>query len=337
MIPLLAGCSPFPRSIENSPPHHTAYGYRNIPPLPPGESAGFSFLWRRIKGTFNLPEVPKGHVIEENVAIQAYLQYQSQQTITWLGHSTFLLKIQNKTLLLDPFLSDRASPLPVGPLRYVPPGISVQNLPPIDVVIISHSHYDHLDVSTLKTLTNKDKIQVLVPLGLGELMTDLGYNYVRELDWNQASTINGLKLTCLPAIHFSNRGLNDYNQTLWCSWAIESQGFKYYYAGDTAYSDTLFHNIGREFNGFDVAIMPIGAYEPAGIMQRVHTTPEEALQAGIDLRSRAIVPCHWGTIELSDEPHFEPPVRFLEAAKKQGLIEENAWVMKIGETRPIPA
>ena len=217
MIPVLAGCSPFPRSIENAPPHHTPWGYRNVPQLLPGESADFSFLWRRIKGSFSLPAVPPEHHIPEEFAIRDYAKLDGNNTITWLGHAAFLLRIRTTTILLDPWLSERASPLPVGPRRFVAPGLSIPNLPPIDVVIISHSHYDHLDVDTLKDLTNKEKIRVLVPLGLRELVSDLGYQHVQELDWYQSSTVKNLKITALPAIHFSNRGLNDYNQTLWCS------------------------------------------------------------------------------------------------------------------------
>ena len=334
-LPLITGCVRIPRSIENAPTHHTAYGYRNVPPMAKQTSPGFSFMWRRVKGSFIRPDIPPGHNIAEEVALRNYVDLREQQTLTWLGHSAFLLKLQGRTILLDPWLTDTASPLAVGPKRFVPPGISIQNLPPIDVLVISHSHYDHLDVSTLKNLANKDKIQVLVPLGLKGFLQDLGYQHTQELDWQQSVSVSGLNFTALPAIHFSNRGLNDYNETLWCSWAVESNLQTVFYAGDTAYSETLFNYIRQKIGPVNTAIVPIGAYEPAGLMVPVHTTPEQGLQVGIDLGARNIVACHWGTIELSDEPHFEPPVRFLAHAQKQDLAEDAAWVMKIGETRPI--
>jgi len=329
----LIGCSTQVMPMEGKPLHHTNRGFRNYPVTPPHGTPGFGFMFNRMKAFFRDPDIPSGHVINEAQALTDFNNSPDSLSITWLGHTAYLLKIDNKTLLLDPFLSDLASPLPLGPKRYVPPGISLANLPTVDGIIISHNHYDHLDAETVENLAEKEKIQVFIPLGLKSFFTERGYTQVFELDWHESVDMDGLTLTALPAIHFSNRWINDRNETLWCSWAIRSTSGSCYFAGDTAYSSTLFREIGRTFRSFDMAIVPIGAYNPQNVMKSVHTNPEEAIQIANDVKADIIIPSHWGTIELTDEPHWEPPERYRKFALKNGISDNRAWIMKVGETR----
>ncbi len=279
------------------------------------------------------PQVPQGHVIKESLALAELNHFSGSESVTWIGHSTYLMRLENKHILFDPFFSDLASPIPMGPMRYVPPGISLGKLPPVDVIIISHNHYDHLDARTIDAMPGKEKIHVFVPLGLKTFFAKRGYTHIRELDWHQSVALDGLRLTALPGIHFSGRGLGDGNKTLWCSWAVCSENKSCFFAGDTAYSQTIFKDIGKGFGSFDVAIVPIGAYEPANVMQPVHTNPEQAIQLANDVKADLIIPSHWGTIVLTDESPWEPPERYRAFAAKSNISRKRACIMKIGETR----
>ena len=335
-LQVVAGCSPKVTTIEGKPLHHTTRGFRNYPPAPEPDAIGISFIFRRVKeGLFDIPEVPESHVINESRAVSNLNKYSGSEAITWIGHSTYLMRLGNKTILFDPFFSELASPVPFGPQRYVAPGISLAKLPPVDVIIVSHNHYDHLDAKTVEAMPGKEKIHVCVPLGLKSFFAKRGYQHIRELDWHQSVVLDGLEMTALPAVHFSGRGLGDGNQTLWCSWAVSSGNKSCFFAGDTAYSQTIFKEIGRRFRSFDVAIVPIGAYKPVNVMRPVHTDPEEAIQIANDVKADLIIPSHWGTIVLSDEPPWEPPERYRAFAAKNGISDARACIMKIGETRGI--
>ncbi len=324
-------------SVVMQPSHHTSEGFRNSPYVKTASSKGPLFIWRRIWGSAFHPSVPLNHRIPEHVAISEFKRLVGNNTITWLGHSTFLLRVGDKNILTDPFLSHRASPFSFvgGVTRYVPPGISINNLPDIDIIIISHNHYDHLDRHTLCALPNKKNIRVFIPLGLTSDFLDCGYKNIYELDWWKAANVDELNIIALPAVHDSGRGLMDKDDTLWSSWAIFSESKKYYFGGDTGYSP-VFKDIGQRYGAFDLAIVPIGAYEPRELMWMSHVTPEEAVQIGMDIKAKTLVGGHWGTIELSDEDHWEPPVRFKSAGKHAGMNTNNIWVMKIGETKILP-
>ena len=317
--------------------------YRNPPGSRP-QTAGLSdfvpFLLRRAAG--RLPLVPEGHVVPRAAAVAA-LDAAGPESLTWLGHACFLIRTGGFAILTDPFLSDYASPVPgIGPKRYVPPGLAIGDLPDIDAVVISHNHYDHLDERSIREISLKGRgaAGAVVPTGLGPFFTARRFSDVRELGWGEgtllrkssSSSSSSVSLTCLPAIHFSGRTPFDRNATLWCSWSIASPSLRLYFAGDTGYGP-VFGDLGRTHGPFDVALLPIGAYEPASIMRLVHLDPEEAVAAGRDLRAKTLVAMHWGTIVLTDEPPFEPPGRFRAAANRAGYPDGRAWIMRIGETR----
>jgi L-ascorbate metabolism protein UlaG (beta-lactamase superfamily) len=209
-------------------------------------------------------------------------------------------------------------------------------LPQIDTVIVSHNHYDHLDDETVRNLKNKDKIRVVVPLGLKSFFIERGYKKVTELDWGGSVVLDGITFTALPAVHDSARSVNDRDKTLWANWAVESEDSKILFIGDTGYSETIYSRIGEEYGPFDYAILPIGAYEPRKLMWMSHVTPEEAVVIGIDVRAKTLIASHWGTVSsLSDEPPFEPPARFKKAGVDNDFSKQQLWIMKVGETMPL--
>lgn len=320
--------------MENMPEHHTEVGFQNHPFVKTAAPKGFFFYVRRFWGSVFTPDIPEGHALSEEDSIHL-LHSVEGDSITWLGHATFLIRVSGKRILTDPFLSEFASPISwAGPRRFVDSGISSENLPPIDMVIVSHNHYDHLDNETISNLNNKERIHVLVPLGLKSFFIERGYKKVTELDWQESVTIENIEFTSLPSVHDSARSTDDRNKTLWASWVIKSLERKILFVGDTGYSEVIYHNIGEEYGSFDYAILPIGAYEPRELMWMSHVTPEEAISIGTDVRANTLVASHWGTVSsLSDEPSFEPPVRFKKRGNDTGFSDKEMWIMKVGETR----
>lgn len=327
-----------PHPSRPRPPHHGPRGFRNPPGSPtlrPGGGGYWRFIWRRVARASLPPSVPDGHDLAPHQALAGLSAANGADSLTWLGHAAFLVRLGGKTLLLDPFLGERAAPFRgLGPKRFVPPPIAVERLPPIDAVIVSHNHYDHLCRRTLDRLPGKERATAIVPLGLAPFLRRRGFRDVRELDWHQRTDLGNLGVTALPAIHWSRRKPWDTNRTLWASFALEADGFRLYFAGDTGYGP-VFREIGAAHGPFDLALVPIGAYEPRSIMQVHHATPEEAVDIGRDLGAARLVAMHWGTIMLTDEPPFEPPVRFRAAAAAAGYGDDAAWIMRIGETRPL--
>lgn len=252
--------------------------------------------------------------------------------LTWIGHSSFFVQMAGMRILLDPVFSDRASPLSfLGPRRQSRLPFSIEDLPPIDLVLISHDHYDHLDRRAVEYLAGTSDPQFLVPLGVGPIVRKFGVRRVAEFDWWQRTAVDGLDIHCLPARHFSGRGLHNRNGTLWTSWYLESPAQRLYYAGDSGYA-RHFDAIREAIGAPDVAIMPIGAYLPRWIMEPVHVSPEEALRAVRDLEARRMVPCHWGTFDLADEPIQAPMEQLERLAEVEGL-SERVVSMAVGETR----
>jgi N-acyl-phosphatidylethanolamine-hydrolysing phospholipase D len=245
-------------------------------------------------------------------------------TVTWVGHSTFLVQLAGVNILTDPHWGDRASPIAfAGPRRLVPPGMQFEDLPPIHAVIISHDHYDHLDAATVERLAREHSPKFFVPLGLRAWLLDHGARDVVELDWWEARDFQGLRFTCTPAQHSSGRTLTDQNLRLWSSWAITAQNHRFFFAGDSGYYRG-FREIGQRLGPFDLAAIPIGGYSAYDKRHPNHVNPEEALQVLEDVKGRLMVPMHWGTFELNREPFQEPPQRLLREALHRGLEERIA-------------
>jgi len=323
-------------TVKNKPKHYTTTGFQNHPFVETAAPKGILFYIRRFWGSVFTPDIPDGHALSDLESTQLLNSIEGDR-ITWLGHASFLIKTSEVTILTDPFLTEFASPVSwAGPRRIVDPGIHLDKLPPIDIVIVSHNHYDHLDDETVSSLKNKEKIQVVVPLGLGSFFNERGFNKVTELDWGESKTVGSIKLTSLPSVHDSARSTNDHNRTLWASWAFEGPNNKFIFIGDTGYSETIFKNIGKKYNSFDYAILPIGAYEPRELMWMSHVTPEEAVVIGKEVHAKTLIASHWGTVSsLSDEPPWEPPKRFKNSGFDNGFSNKTLWVMKVGETRPL--
>ena len=324
------------RALAGMPDHHTANGFRNPPgsPISGGDFGDWTgFFWRGITRDADVI-LPDGHVLSEE-AVRAGLENAGDRNrVTWLGHASFLLRIDGKTIITDPFLSDYASPVPpLGPKRFVPPALRAHELPPIDLLLLTHNHYDHLDLPSLDALPLAPGAAAVAPLGLRGYVENRGFAEIAELDWHGAFMFKGLKITAIPAIHMSKRGLFDRDRTLWTSYALHAADHSIYVAGDTAYGPVFRSaDLPRDFH---LGLVPIGAYEPRMLMRQVHITPEEAVQIGQDLRIKRLVAKHWGTLQLTDEPLFEPPGRFRAAAEKAGYADDDVWVMKIGETKTI--
>lgn len=317
--------------------HHTVDGFQNYPITPAMPPLGIGFYLRRAWSSFFLPDVPGDHFLAEEQAIKQLEALKGNDTLTWIGQSTFLIRLAGKTIITDPFSSEYAGPYSMGPKRFVKPGISAKNLPLIDVIIISHNHYDHLDEAFIEALPHKKDAHVFVPLGLKNFFRERGYTRIHELDWYENAFVNRLQITALPSVHYSGRELSDKNKTLWCSWSIDSPLGRYYSLGDSAHSPTLFKEIGKDFKPFDLAMLPIGTYGNRKDGFNNHTTPEEAISIGIDVYAKRVLGIHWGTIEMSDEPPWEPPERFRAATQKADISSDRIWIMKIGETRILPS
>lgn len=318
------------------PYHHTPRGFRN-PPGSPHLQPDFATKWgflRRMMRNANLPQpVPADHVLDRDAVLAGWSALPPGPALLWLGHAAFLLRLGGKTILLDPYLGEVAGPVRrFSPRRFVSPALTPEQLPPIDAVVISHNHYDHLCVDTLRRLPHRHRLSMIVPLKLGRFFRRFGFRDVVELDWHQRHSLDDLGVTALPAIHWSKRTLFDANRTLWAGFALEAEGLRVYFAGDTAYGP-VFREIGERYGPFDYGLVPIGAYEPQTIMAHHHATPEEAVAIGRDIGARRLVPMHWGTVILTEEPPFEPPQRYRAAARQAGYSDEEAWQLRIGESR----
>lgn len=292
-----------------------------------------SFFARRLGGFFRGRSGAPERVPNDGVFVRENARH-SVPSVTWIGHSTLLVQMDHVSFLTDPIWSQKPSPISfLGPRRFVAPGLALEDLPPIDFVIVSHNHYDHLDLPTLRALAERDpETHFLVPLGNAALLRGEGIARVTELDWGQTVEYEGVEIHCLPAQHWSKRGLRDDDRALWSSWAVRGAERRFFFAGDTGYFDG-FARIGEALGPFDLVAMPIGAYEPVRMMRASHLNPEEAVQAGVELAGSRVMAMHFGTFDLSDEPLDEPPRRFRAAAAASPIEAGSAWLLRIGETR----
>jgi L-ascorbate metabolism protein UlaG (beta-lactamase superfamily) len=259
--------------------------------------------------------------------------------VTWIGHSTVLIQTAGLNILTDPFFSKRASPMRfAGPRRVRKPGIALADLPPIDLALVSHNHYDHMDLPALRRIIKEHKPEIVTPLGNGAILarTKAGPR-VTELDWWQSTDTGGIEITLLPAIHWSKRGLTDRNHALWGAFAINTPSGWIYFAGDTGYDDgSLFRNIGRRLGPPRLSLLPIGAYEPRWFMKHHHFNPDDAMMAHRDLASRTSLAIHHSTIRLTNEAIDTPAKDHGEALRRHGVSPSDFRIVEVGEPLWVP-
>jgi len=329
-------------STDETPPHiklshHTAQGFRNN--YPTGWNHGSFWRWQRERWQTGVPKIPDGgwRFPIQRPNLEWLRANRTEIALTWIGHATFLLQMVGLNILTDPHLTARASPSRfVGPKRWVPPALRMNDLPRIDCVLLSHNHYDHLDEITVRHLARQPggAPTFYVPLGLANWFRKRGIEQVQEYDWWQTTQHQDLRLTFTPAQHWSSRTVWDRNQSLWGGWRIDHPALSFFFAGDTGYSQD-FNDIHARLGPIDIAALPIGAYAPRWFMRASHVDPDEAVQIHLDLHARVSVAMHWGTFVLTDEPLDEPPHRLRVALHAKHVAEHDFWVMQHGETRKI--
>jgi N-acyl-phosphatidylethanolamine-hydrolysing phospholipase D len=332
---LLAGLVAVPAVVAESPSalrpaHHLARGFRNLDPAYDYTVLGrtVSLLRRSVQRD---PDrgAPLTRMANDGAALRAN---GTHPTVTWIGHATLLVQLEGVNILTDPNWSESAGPWGLGPRRLVPPGLALADLPPIHAVLVSHDHYDHLDLPTLMRLVRAHRPTVFAPLGVGAWLLERGVPDVVELDWWQEHRLRGLTFVATPAQHGSGRGLTDQNLRLWSSWAVLGPTRRFFFAGDTGYTPAL-AEIGRRLGPFDVAALPIGGYSAFTARHPNHVNPEEAVQLFADVGGGLLVPMHWGTFALNREPFREPPERLLAEARRRGL-SRRVTVLSPGQSMP---
>lgn len=318
--------------VNNRPLHHTDEGFRNLDPSFKRAEPMEVFNWLISRGT-RRSFTKEAAIIPSTSLNKNLIEQKDTDSVTWVGHSTAFIRCEGSTFLTDPIWSKTAGPFNVfGINRYSPATILMEEIPEASVVLISHNHYDHLDVDSVLYFAKNKKTKFFVPLGVKSWFTNLGIFNVTELDWWQEEFYNGFKIVCTPAQHFSGRTPFDNNNTLWASWTVLGKNKKFYFGGDSAYC-SAFKEIGEKFGPFDLSLIPIGAYIPKNIMGPVHMNPKQALQAYLDVNSKIMLPIHWGTYRMADDPIDLPPKDFAEAALKQNVNWNLIEPFKIGETK----
>ncbi|MBK0391088.1 MBL fold metallo-hydrolase [Ramlibacter algicola] len=340
---LLAGCAaPAPDAPDSGKPHHTRAGFRNPDATGPIDKPLSALLrWRYAALRDGLPpppEAPTPRIAPDLAALRANTS-PGKPSVTWIGHASTLVQSGGLNILTDPVFSERASPVQfAGPKRAQPPGIALADLPPIDLVLVSHNHYDHLDRESVVELARRggERTLFVVPLGLKAWMARQGITNVVELDWWDVHTVRGVPVQLVPVQHWSARTLGDRNRTLWGGWLVRAPDLHWYFSGDTGYAGHFRQT--RERSGpVDLALLAIGAYEPRWFMKEQHMDPAEAVQAHKDLGARQSIGIHWGTFELTDEALDQPPRDLARARDAAGVAAQDFGVMAIGQTRWLPA
>jgi len=336
----LAGCSSLPGWYDSSKAHHLPDGFVNSDGTRPNK--GFDQLirwrWEAYRSGRPLPptQVYDGYksfpIMKPD--LQRLANPGSKPIMTWIGHATILLQIEGVNILTDPHFGERASPVSfAGPTRKVPLPVRLAELPRIDVVVISHNHYDHLDQGTIEALARQagGPPLFLVPLGVDAWFEDLGIPNVQAMDWWETTRLANLTVYFVPVHHWSARGLGDRNETLWGGWVLKTAETRVFFAGDTGYSRD-FAEIGARFSGFDLALIPVGAYEPRWFMKEQHVNPEEAVQVHLDLGATQSIGIHWGSFELTDEALDQPILDLAKALKKFEVSSDDFRLLMHGQT-----
>jgi L-ascorbate metabolism protein UlaG (beta-lactamase superfamily) len=286
--------------------------FRNVAPRHPMTAASMSTIFREMFfGTDRELRKPTGEI---PLVKAAPVEASEGLHLTWYGHASTLVELDGARVLLDPVWSDRVSPATfAGPRRLHEPPVPLSGVGRVDAVVISHDHYDHLDLATIRSLVTSTEAPFLVPLGVGAHLErwHVPAERIIELDWHEEATVAGVRFISTPAQHFSGRGITN-DDTLWTSWALIGPRHRAFYTGDTGYFDG-FASIGAEHGPFDVALVQIGAYAP--LWPDIHMTPEEGVAAGLDVRAKLLVPVHWATFSLAMHPWGEPADRVWTEAK----------------------
>ncbi len=327
--------------MDKIPYHHLPDGTFRNPQGSPKVDQNFKWsfkVFNKEKKKLNM-DVPKDHVINKEQVLANIKKYKDSDYIGWIGHATFLIKLGNTTIITDPIFSKNAGPLIFGPKRFTEPALNLKEIPPVDIFLLTHNHYDHQDMMTIRRFPFKNT-KVMVPLKLGKYFERNGYSDINEMDWYEEIIINEkMKITFLPAVHWSKRSLTDTNKTLWGNFLIEYDGKKILFACDTGVGN-IYKELGEKYGPIDINIINIGAYNfypitPYKDKSSYHTNPEEALEISRDLKSKKVIGMHWGTFVLSLEPIMEPRNRFRDNAEKYGFKKEDALIFKIGQITPM--
>ena len=339
-----AACTPVNPYYDSAKRHHTPEGFRNTADTS-GRTTGDFLRWQRERWQLEVP-APR---LDLSVVAPDLAFIQNNRThfaATYIGHATVLVQLGGLNIVTDPHFSQRAFPVQfVGPRRWQPPGVPLADLPHIDIVVVSHNHYDHLDKDSVVALNGQAGGAPLfvVPLGLERWMQGVGVANVKALDWWQQVAVGDVTITLVPAQHWSRRTLTDRNESLWggfvgqtgprpgSSEAVAPAVRSFYFAGDTGYGPD-FAAIGERFGNIDLALIPIGAYEPRWFMSEQHVNPDEAMQIHRDVRARRSVGIHWGTFLLTDEPLDQPLADLAVARDKAGISATEFMTLRHGQT-----
>lgn len=321
---------------DPSKPHHTPDGFCNPQPIMIKQRDVFRWNWERFSQ--RLPKPPK-----QGYAEFARHWYQQpdfnlpDNRLWWISHATILLRLRDCTIITDPVFSQRVSPISfIGPKRRTQPAATIDELPDIDVIALSHNHYDHLDRASIIQLARRfPSITAVVPLGLKQKMLNMGVKNVIELDWWESANCKGIHFHCVPAQHWSQRGIFDRNQSLWCGWIMQAAESFTYFSGDTGFNEFMFQQIAARFPRIDMAAIQIGAYAPRWFMQNQHIDPQQAVEIFKILHCRHAIGMHWGAFELADEPLDEPPQLLAEACAQQQIPCGKFESIRMGASRPI--
>jgi len=327
----------FAKTMKDLPYHHLPDGTFRNPEGSPKRDPNIKWSmskWNKEKKKIKI-NIPPDHVIDKKEVLENLEKYKNDDYVAWIGHATFLIKLGDTTIITDPVFSKNMGPLIFGPKRYVDPAVDLEEIPEVNLFLLTHNHYDHLDYRTIKKFPYKTA-NVLTPLGLGKYFTRNRFKKVQEMDWFDQAELNELKVTLMPAVHWSKRTLTDDNKTLWGSFLIEYKGKKIFFACDTGYGN-IYKELGEKYGPIDLTFINIGAYDFRPMFEKsvYHATPEEALRIAQDLKSRKVLGMHWGTAILSLENPFDPPKRFKNATNMYGYHKDDAIIFKIGEIRKL--